>query len=166
MENSVKTILIITFIIFFSKSYSQETILKFGYSDMKYLLENNIEEADSYLSLRNFEFQTVSKSEDCDATVWSYKRNIKNDASIAFVSKNCSDANKGFIWFQTADKRIYNNIKEQCKSIGFKYSNSETDEFNQLCLLYKRIKYKITFCSGIHPDSNKNVYLITLELNK
>jgi hypothetical protein len=167
MKNKILKFTLVLFIITINiKSYSQEIVSpKLNYFDFKYLLEHNIEESDTYLSKKNFEFQTVSKAEDCDATVWSFKRNIKNDSSVAFISKNCSEANKGFIWYQTSDKKLYDKIKEQCKELGFNYSRSETNELNQLCLYYEGIKFKIKFCSGIHPTSNKNVYIIVLELN-
>jgi hypothetical protein len=165
-HNIFKIVVFFIFITLYNKSYSQDIVyLKLNYKDFEYLIEHNIEEADTYLSKKNFEFQTVNKSQNCDATVWSFKRDIKNDASVAFISKNCSEANTGFIWFQSSDKRIYDSIKEQCKIMGFKYSRSDTNDFNQLCLYYEGTKYKIKFCSGMHPNSNKNVYIIVLDSN-
>lgn len=156
--------IIILFFVYSSGNSQVLKTLELDYFDFKYLIEHDVEEVSTYIAKKGFQFQTVSKGETCDTTVWSFNRNVENDSSIAFISKNCSHPNMGFIWFQTGDVRIFEGIKKQSKELGFHYIGSETKD-NQLISYFKGIRFKMKFTSGIHPYSNKNFYIIVLEMN-
>jgi hypothetical protein len=138
------------------------------FNDLKYLLENNVESSDNYITKKGYKYHEAQKSEndDCDAMIWSFDRNTNNDNAQAFIAKYCYEPNIGFIWYQLGEQITFDKIKEYCKSIGFILTKTETSPFNDLCSTYENTKYKIEFCSGLEKNTNRNSYTITLKLKK
>lgn len=149
-------------LLFFYESYSQNLT----FNDLKYLLEHDIESSDSYITKKGFKYHEAEKSEngECASMIWSFNRNINNDRAIAFIAKNCFEANLGIIWYQLGEQVTFDKIKEYCKTIGFKLTKTETSKFNDLCSTFENTKYEIKFCSGLDNITNKNSYTITLSL--
>ena len=137
-----------------------------NFADLKYLLEHDVESADTYITGKSFKYHEAQKGKNgsCDAMIWSYDRNINNGQAVSFIAKNCYEANAGFIWYQLGDKATYDKIKNYCKSLGFKLTNTETNPFNDLCTTFENNKYTIEYCSGLNKDTNKNDYTITFKL--
>lgn len=158
----LKIIVAISFSLLTIKSNSQNLAL----SDLKYLLEHDVESADTYITAKGFKYHEAQKGEngDCDAMIWSFDRDVNNDRAVSFIAKNCYEANYGFIWYQLGDKAAFDRIKNNCKSLGFKLTKTETSPFKDLCTTFENTKYKIQFCSGLNEGTNKNSYTITLKL--
>lgn len=144
------------------KVFSQELT----FNDLKYLLEHDIEAADSYITTKGYRYHEAQKGKNgsCDAMFWSYGRNITDNAAIAIIAKTCFDAYEGFIWCQFNDNVTIEKIKNYCKSIDFKLIKTEIDDFGGLETFYENPKYEIKFGSGLHTRSNLNIYFITLNL--
>ena len=134
--------------------------------DLKYLLEHDVESADTYITAKGFQYHKAQKGEsgDCDAITWSFNRDVNNDRAASFVAKNCYKANHGFMWYQLGDKATYDRIKNNCKNLGYMLTKSEISPFNDLCTTFENSKYKIEFCSGLDEGTNRNSYVITLKL--
>lgn len=135
--------------------------------DLKYLLEHNVEDADTYITKKNYKYHEAQKGENgkCDAMLWSSERDTENNSAVAFISKYCYQENVGFIWYQLGDKDIFDKIKNYCKSIGFSLTKTETNPLKKLCVTFKDKKYTIEFCSGLNESTNLNSYTITFNLN-
>jgi hypothetical protein len=134
--------------------------------DLKYLLEHDVESADTYITSKGFQYHKAQKGEngDCDSMIWSFNRDIDNDNAQSFIAKNCYKANYGFIWYQLVDNNTFDRIKNNCKNLGYKLTKTEVDPFKDLCTTFENLKYKIQFCSGLEEETNKNSYTITLKL--
>ncbi len=160
-SNLLKILFTSTFIFLFSETFCQN--LTFG--DLKYLFENDVETADSYILKKGFRYHEAQKGENgnCDAMFWSYDRNTSNNRASSFVAKNCYDAKNGFIWYQFGDNPTFEGLKAYCKSIGMKPTKTETSYFNDLCTTYENSKYKIKFCSGLNTGTNLNEYYINFQ---
>lgn len=148
-------------IIAFQKSFSQ----KLNFTDLEYCLIHRIDESDTYLAKRGYEFMKYEEKKDtysCANTEWAFARNTSNNRAASFISKYCDEPNEGFVWFQPVDKKAFEAIKTECLKLGFKFKSKifET-EVGALNFVYVTKKYKIEFASGINND-NTNVYSITL----
>jgi hypothetical protein len=158
----LKIIFTISFSLLTIKSNCQNLSL----TDLKYLLEHDVESADSYITTKGFKYHKAQKGENgsCDAMTWSFNRDIDNDNAESFIAKNCYKANYGFIWYQFVNNNTFERIKNNCKNLGYKLTKTEISPFNDLCTTFENLKYKIKFCSGLEEETNKNGYIITLDL--
>lgn len=160
-----KIFLLILFTSFSLTSFSQNLTL----TDIKYLFEHNVENCDSYLAKKSFYFmesKDAKLGEPCSSTNWAYKRNSSNNRAQAFIIKNCDGANEGFIFFQFADKNIFESIKSVCKMQGYKFVNKRTNVYGTVWFTFESKNYKIEFGSSLDDVSNENVYIITFEKTK
>lgn len=95
---------------------------------------------------------------------WSYKRNeLFTNKAESFISKYCFKSKCGFVWFQTLNRKTFDNIKNECKQKGFKFVKTYVDELNNLCSVFKSSSYEIEFLSGVN-EYDKVIYNITLEM--
>ena len=160
----LKKLFLISLLSFSIQSFGQNL----NYLDLTFILNNDIELSDSYLTEKGYEFHETEKGKngDCDAMFWSFNRDFENNTAFSFIAKNCFEAKAGFVWYQFDDKQTFNKIKSYCKSHGFKFIKTETNPFGDLCSTYKSSKYSIEFCSGIDKETNRNSYTITLKIVK
>ncbi len=153
----------LSFILLLSfESYCQKIL----FYDLKYLLEHDVESSDAYITKKGFKYYEAEKGKNgnCDSIIWSFNRNTYNNRADAFIAKYCFKANSGFIWYQFADRLAFDKIKENCKAIGYKLTNRETNPFDALCTTFESREFKIEFCSGLNEGTNRNSYTITLNL--
>lgn len=142
--------------------YSQELT----FNDLKYLLEHDIEAADSYITTKGYRYHEAQKGKNgsCDVMFWSFDRDPTYNTAVAFIAKTCFNAFEGFIWYQLSDNVTFEKIKNYCKSVNFKLIKTEIDHFDDLCTIYENSKYKIEFRSGLNSSTNLNSHIITLKL--
>ena len=164
MKNILKTILYLVLIFSAFDGLSQNL----AFTDLVYLLEHNVEDADTYITNKGFQYHEVKKTENinCDIIVWSFNRNIGNNSALSFIAKHCYKSSFGFIWYQLelGDRPTFNKIKDYCKAMEFSLVKAETNPFNDLCTTFEGTKYKIEFCSGLDEGTNKNSYNITIKI--
>ncbi len=145
----------------FNNSFSQ----KLNFTDLEYCLNHRVDEVDSYLARRGYEFVTYIEKDNtysCSTTKWAFDRNIYDNYALAFLNKFCDEKNEGFVWFQPFDKNNFESIKSECLKLGFKFSSKTFDkEIGALNFEYIYKNYKIKFASGLNSD-NSNVYAISL----
>lgn len=126
---------------------------------MKYLLEHNIEDADNYVTKKGFRFEDVKKcaNGECIAIMW-----VSNDIIKEAIIKFYDDPNPGYVVYGPSSRTTYDNIKNYCQTIGFKFKKTEVDPDNGLVSTYESTKYRIDFTSC--KIKEKNIYTISLEL--
>jgi len=141
-------------------------------NDLKFLYHHDIESCDSYLQKRGF---SVLKAQASDGgshytTAWKCKKhpNIQNDNEpFAFVAKFSNYANDGEVGYQLVkDNLNCNNIREECKTQGFKLINTESNEKKYLCYTYLSSKYKVVLCSGNNSDYENECYVTLIGLEE
>ncbi len=146
----------LSFLLLFSfNSYSQ----RLTFDDLKYLLEHNIEDADNYVTKKGFRFEEVKKCEnsECIVIIW-VTHNIHNKEVLI---KFYDEPNPGYVIYGPSSKSTYDNIKNYCQTIGFKFKKTEVNPNNELVSTYESQKYRIDFNSCRIKE--KNIYSITLE---
>jgi len=131
-------------------------------------MEHSVEDADNYLSKKDFLYYKTENEEnrDCKTMFWSLNRNSYSNRAVAFISKYCFEPNKGFVLYQLGDRKSFDNIKSSSKALNFRQSNTEIDSLGSLCTTYENDKYNIEFCSGLNTGNNRNEYTITLSIKK
>ncbi|HVA98045.1 MAG TPA: DUF4431 domain-containing protein [Bacteroidia bacterium] len=138
------------------------------YQDLKFVMEHSVEDADNYLSKKDFLYYRTENEEnrDCKTIFWSLNRDSYSNRAVAFISKYCFEPNNGFVWCQLGDRKSFDNIKSSCRALKFRQSTTEIDTLGSLCTTYQNDKYNIEFCSGLNSGTNRNDYTITLSIKK
>ena len=141
----LKIIVTISFSLLTIKSNCQNLSL----SDLKYLLEHDVESADTYITAKGFNYHKAQKVKngDCDTITWSFGRDVNNDWAESFIAKSCYKANYGFVWYQLDDRATFDKIKNNCKNLGYNLTKTETSPFKDLCTTFENSKHKTEFCS-------------------
>jgi hypothetical protein len=131
--------------------------------DLKYLLQNDVEEANIYILKKGFSFYETQKDEGCDAIFWAKNRDVNSDLSEEFIAKQCFSANEGFIWYQMSFKLNFEKSVSWCVQNGYNNIKSEVSPFGDFCSTYSDGNFLIEFCSGINKATKINEYIITVK---
>lgn len=138
---------------------------KLSFNDLAYCLSHRIDEIDTYLGNKGYEFFKYTEKEvdyGCPTTTWAYSREISDNRADAFIARYCENINEGFVWYQPKDKRALEDIKSECLKKGFKFISKKFEtSIGAIIFMYKNNNYKIEFTSGLNKY-NSNVYSVTL----
>jgi hypothetical protein len=121
--------------------------------DMEKLFKQTIDNMDTYLSAKGFEYQGLEDQGDYDA--YKYKRGelVKSEYIIKYQYDN-GTVIFSYSFFNT---KTYTAIKKSIASSGFKYVKQETFD-DALVLKYKKGKSDLTIFSGTNTTSSGEVY--------
>ena len=96
---------------------------------------------DTYVTSKGYEYYKTEDDDFAETKAYSYDQ-ARNSKAVYFIAK--SVYKKTFtkmVAFQTVKKTEYLAIKEQLKTVGFKYISSETSKGSQFFKLPKRRRY-------------------------
>ncbi|WP_313101290.1 hypothetical protein [Epilithonimonas sp.] len=135
-------------------------------NDLKYLVDSNIEKADTYILSKGYDFfENTTQNENCTSILWAYKRNSNNNQSSNFLGKDiCSEGFK-YIFYQTSSRDIYNLVRDEVKKDGFKFVNQQTGKNGEIKYTYSKNKYEVTMFAGLSNDNRNNYYISMVSKN-
>lgn len=153
----MKTKITLVLLLLSSYIYSQ----KLSYEDLKYCLDNSIDEVDMYLSDKDYEFSSHKTDDVCSSTSWAYDRQAETGLAKAFIGKLCDESKYSTITYNPNNQDDFELVRKECLNLDFKLFEKDYDEeTKQLSFIYRNDTYRITFSKGIN-EKGVNYYLIS-----
>lgn len=129
--------------------------------DLIFLLNCNLEQADSLLSAKKYEYYK-QKSDTTSTSLWAFNATKYTNAKYQEEIKANRFLRK---WWKKDDNPIsyglavkddYENLRKECKKNGFVYSHSYVDDDDCLTHVFNNKKYRIIFSSSNDKDKSLN----------
>lgn len=148
---SLNKLLILIILFFANFTYSQ----KFTLQEMIDLNHKNVDDFDTYVVSKGYDFNKFNEEDNYDSKSYSFK-GFNEDSAEFWITKNNyylkGFYKKGSVSWVTSNKNYYLSIKEQIKKLGFTFLKTENENGN-LSYNYEKGKISISIYSVRRPNA-------------
>jgi hypothetical protein len=134
------------FVLLFSISFTSKS-QKLQLKDLQYILSNKLDLVETYVSKKGLYYaESNIVNESCNSITWWNKDNAANKFDIYLLSKQeCKDPARVDLFYTFYKKDIYDALKTEILSKGYKSIATTIDDKNRLKISYNNLLYRIDF---------------------
>lgn len=160
----MKNIIIILFLVLTSNVFSQ----KLTGSDLAKLKEMNLNDAETLLSEKNFDFKEIKDGNSENEKYYAFSFNLDKFGEIGdeylVISINENTDNVTYLWYQL-EKEGWTNLKKNLLELGYKKTKTEAESDGSLTTKYTNSKSEFSFNAGKTLNDNKeSVFIYSLSI--